>query len=355
MRRFSVAIVFVLALALLALACSSSGKGAKTPSTPAPSGNGTTSTTAVAPGPGIGHVFVINLENKNYEKTWGSASPATYLNGTLAPKGQLLAQYYGTSHASLGNYITQISGQPSNPETNADCTTFTEYRNGRGCVYPPKVKTVADQLDGAGKTWKSYQEGMSTPCRHPKIGAGDTTLIARKGDMYATRHNPFVYFHSIIDTPRCAANVVDLTALDTDLAATDSTPNLVYITPDLCHDGHDTPCVDGQPGGLVSADKFLTTWVAKILQSPAYLTDGLLVITLDEADADASACCGQKGPGGGRIGALLLSARVKAGTTNDTPYNHYSLLCSIEDMFGLAHLGRAGAAGNKCFGKDVYS
>jgi hypothetical protein len=92
----------------------------------------------------------------------------------------------------------------------------------------------------------------------------------------------------------------------------------------------------------------------------------MLVITLDEASiSDASACCntpvspnadkpGLGGPGGGRVGTLLLSAQVKAGTTDATPYNHYALLCSLEDVFGLKHLGFAGAPGLKCFGNDVY-
>jgi phosphatidylinositol-3-phosphatase len=90
------------------------------------------------------------------------------------------------------------------------------------------------------------------------------------------------------------------------------------------------------------------------------------VIKLDEAEiASAAACChtpkapnvdkpGLGGPGGGLIGALVLSSRVSAGTTDATPYNHYALLCSIEDMFGLKHLGFAGAPGLTCFGKDVY-
>jgi hypothetical protein len=110
--------------------------------------------------------------------------------------------------------------------------------------------------------------------------------------------------------------------------------------------------------------------VPKILASPAYRSSGLLVITFDEAeasggDADASACChtppapnstkpGISGPGGGNVGALLLSPIIKAASTNATPYNHYALLCSVENLFGLSHLGFAGAPGLKCFGTDVY-
>jgi hypothetical protein len=93
------------------------------------------------------------------------------------------------------------------------------------------------------------------------------------------------------------------------------------------------------------------------------------VITFDEAaSSDASACCGEKpgfntpnpggttiGPGGGRTGALLISQYVQPGSVNDTPYNHYSFLRSIEDVFGLGHLGFAGAADLESFGPDVYN
>jgi hypothetical protein len=333
----------------------------------------------------VGHVFIINLENKGFDKTWGATSPATFLNGTLRPQGQLLTQYYGTAHASLGNYIAQISGQGPNPETQSDCQNFTEFVSsgtgdfgqelGHGCVYPTNVKTISDQLTAAGKTWRSYNEDMAnnapaepTTCRHPAIGAHDNTLGARVGDQYATRHDPFVYFHSIIDDQAsCDAHVVDLSALGNDLAVTDTTANYTYITPNLCHDGHDTPCVDGQPGGLVSADQFLHDNVPMILASPAFAADGLLIITFDESDGgEASGCCntppspnaaqpGGSGPGGGRVGALLISSKVNAGTENATPYNHYSLLCSTENLFGLPHLGFAGAPGLDCFGNDVFA
>ena len=380
--RVSRCLALLAVLALSAGACSSSGSGKATPA----GSTATTPTTAAGPAP-IGHVFVINLENESYVDIWAPASPAVYLNKTLRPQGQLLTQYFAIGHASLDNYIAQISGQAPNPDTQADCVTFQEFvaygtgnygqALGAGCIYPKNVPTIADQLDGVGLTWKAYQEDIGNSatepktCRHPAIGAIDQTLAARKGDQYATRHNPFVYFHSVIDEPSCAQNVVGLDELETDLLKTPSTPNLVYITPNLCHDGHDEPCVDGQPGGLKSADQFLSTWVPMILASPAFEADGMLVITYDEAElsgdhGDSSACChtppspnsekpGLNGPGGGRVGALVISDRTKPGSTNPTPYNHYSLLCSLEDVWGLDHLGNASAPGLTCFGKDVYN
>ena len=374
-------LVAIVSCVVVVGACSSSSKPSASSTTSAPKVTteapaATTTTTAPSGPRAIGHVFVVNLENENYATSWGSASPARYLNGTLRPKGKLLTQYFGIGHASLDNYIAEISGQSPNPETQADCTKYIEFAStgtgkygqalGKGCVYPKSVKTIADQLTAAGKTWRGYMDDMGTPCRHPAIGASDTTIVPKPGDMYATRHDPFVYFHSIVDTPACKQNVVDYTALATDLESVGTTPNLAFITPNVCHDGHDAPCVDGQPGGLVSADRWLSTEVPKILASPAYKADGMLVITFDEAEiAESSACChtpsdpntakpGIGGPGGGRIGTLVLSAQVKPGTTDATPYNHYALLCSIEDVFGLAHLGFAGAPGLACFGKDVY-
>src|SRR5204862_344301 len=106
------------------------------------------------------------------------------------------------------------------------------------------------------------------------------------------------------DSPSCAANDVPLEQLSTDLASATTTPSYAMIVPNLCEDGHDSPCVDGRPGGLVSADGFLRTWVPRILKSPAYKSGGLLIVTFDEAESDdASSCCdepvGPKPPNNG--------------------------------------------------------
>jgi hypothetical protein len=334
----------------------------------------------------VRHVFVIVLENEDAGTTFGPGSAAPYLATTLRSQGAFVPGYYGIGHNSLGNYLAMVSGQAPTLVTQADCPVFADVLPGlpaadgqvlgQGCVYPAAVKTVADQLEAKGLSWKGYMEDMGddpardggTTCAHPAMGSPDTTQQASPADQYATRHNPFVYFHSIIDRPACAARDVPLTRLGGDLAQAATTPNLSFITPDLCHDGHDATCADGGPGGLPAADAFLRTWVPRITASPAFRRDGLLVIAFDEAAADSTACCGEQpgpntpapggqsgGPGGGRTGAVLLSRFIRPGTTTAYEYNHYSLLRTIEDTFGLAHLGYAAAPGLRPFGSDVFT
>src|SRR3954464_13753505 len=121
--------------------------------------------------PPIKHVFVIVLENKDYDESFGPASQAPYLAKELTRQGQLLRSYYGTSHNSLGNYITMISGQAPNPDTQGDCNVgFKDVFPGTmgadgqvlgvGCVYPAAAKTIGDQLEAKGLTWKGYMQDM---------------------------------------------------------------------------------------------------------------------------------------------------------------------------------------------------
>ena len=345
----------------------------------------TTATTAsalAAPAvPPVGHVFVLVYENEDASSTWDRNGAAPYLANTVRDSGVLLDQYFGTGHASLDNYISMISGQGPNVQTQSDCQIYTNFVRlltvapgqavGTGCVYPADVKTVADQLAASGRTWRGYLQEMGTPCRHPKLNTQDQTQQAKVGDNYAARHNPFVYFHSIIDNDAsCRDHVVDLSALPTDLESVSTTPNFSFITPDLCEDGHDSPCVDGRPGGLASFDEFVRTWVPRITASPAFQQDGMLIITADEGEispTSANACCGEgPGPnaplpgllglGGGRIGALVIAPRwITPGTTSTHAYNHYSLLRTVEDVFDLPYLGYAGIAQQASFGPDVFN
>jgi phosphatidylinositol-3-phosphatase len=329
------------------------------------------------------------LENEDFVYSFGPDSLAPYLAKTLPAQGALLKAYYGTGHDSNDNYISMISGQGPNILNQADCKNFVDFAGtgpialldgqalGQGCVFATTVPSLPDQLKAKNLSWKGYMEDMgntptreSATCGHPALGAQDLTQGATAADQYATRHNPFVYFHSVIDTQSyCDDHVVSLKPLAEDLASVETTPNLVFITPNLCHDGHDSPCADGEPGGLVSANLFLQQWVPLITASPAFQQDGLLIITFDESGGavpDSTSCCGElltpntplagiDGTGGGVVGAVLLSPFIKPGTVSSHPYNHYSMLRSIEDLFGLEYLGYANALGQASFGSDIYT
>jgi len=353
---------------------------------------------------GIGHVWVVNIENKTFDEAYVS-NKNPYLPRSLRTQGVLLRQYYGIGHLSLPNYIAEISGQAPTMVNQSDCQVYMDVQPGalgpmgqsigQGCVYPASVPTLPNQLTAKGLTWRGYMEDMGNVlarepdrCGEPTNPAGagmrDGTQSATAKDQYAARHNPFVYFHSILDSPLCHQQVLPLTALRADLARVATTPNFSFITPNLCNDGHDDPCIGKNVrgtsiGGLVSADYWLQKYLPMILASPAFKKDGVLIVTSDESEAtgsssDATACCNEQpgfnsplpgigGPGGGRIGTLVLGRCVKPGGLSDVPYNHYSLLRSLEDMLGVTtggsdgkgHLGYAGADGLAPFGRDVFS
>ena len=330
--------------------------------------------------PPAGHVFVIVLENKGIEDTFGPTGwlNAPYLSRELPAQGQLMTRYYGIGHSSLDNYIAMVSGQPPTPKTKADCpdpltsvgsASVPPYNlaAGDGCTYPSNFTTIADQLAASGRTWKGYNEDIPSPCS-----------MAASNGKYMRKHNPFVFFDSLRDSGQCQANDVGLDQLSTDLQSAATTPNLSFIVPNQCNDGHDAcpssfpignPITDDQDG-LRQIDAFLRKLVPQITASPAYQQDGLLIITFDEA-IETTACCneqpgpadpnpgsyfpGMPAPGGGDTGTVILSKFTKPGSLNTNEYNHYSLLRSLEDLWGLPHLGYAGQEGLVPFGADVYN
>lgn len=361
-----------------ARAASNGGAPAEIPESPTP-GAGTNgphrrrAAAAPRPLPPIKHVFTIVLSGRSFGQLFASASPSRYLAHSLETQGTLLSGYHAVAHGGLAGRVALISGQAPTPEIAADCLAFADLlpgtldnhgqSTGAGCIAPRPVQTVAEQLSAKGLAWRAYLQGMDAPgqppaCRHPVPGAPDDTIADRPSDHYATASNPFVYFHSVIDVGDCNANVVAPQRLAADLASSDTTPAYAFIAPDRCHDGRDAPCADGQAGGPAATEAFLRSWVPAILASAAYRRDGLLVITADHApstgrDADSHGCCGQR-RGGGRVGALLLSRYVRAGKVVRTPYNHYALLRTVEDLFGLSHLAHAGDNSVKAFGREVF-
>jgi phosphatidylinositol-3-phosphatase len=355
----------------------------------AESGSGSGAATTVRPHrpsyvPPIRHVFIINIENKGYDETFGADTESPYLAGRLRRKGVLLNSYYATAHNSLPNYLAQISGQAPNAQTQTDCQTYSPFVRtgpgrapgqvvGAGCVYPTGVRTLPRQLSHAGLTWRGYMQQMTKPCQHPVLGKPDTTQHATPHHNYAVRHNPFMYFRSITSHQHyCKRHVRPLPDLRRNLRHARTTPNLAYITPDLCRDGHDNPCANGQKGGLGQVDEFLKLWAPRILASPAFKRNGMLIITADESDspiADSSACCGETagpnaligtgpgiaGPGGGKVGALIISHFTRRNTWSTTPYNHYSLLASLAELYRVPKIGMAKVHDLPVFGLDVYN
>jgi phosphatidylinositol-3-phosphatase len=363
-------------------------------------GAGLSGTASATPKPGlppIKHVWVIELENEGFNQSFGNPSVDPYLAKTLPSMGALVKNYFATGHDSADNYISQVTGQAPDTATQNDCGVWTLFKPtnkiekpfnqlvGNGCVYPKSIPTVGNQLSAAHLTWKAYLQDMgNTPsrdhttmtkqgpaCGHPVVGKPDHTEGATAADHYASRHEGFMYFESVISNRAfCDAHILSFQPLLKDLSTASSTPNFSWLSPNLCNDGHDAPCADGDPGGLTQINGFLQIWVPQILNSPAYKQDGLLLITFDEGST-SQACCGEtsgkspshpnvaepgmNGPGGGQVGLVALSPFIKPGTVSTVDYNHYSMLRTIEDIFGVSHLGDAAMPQVKSFGSDVFT
>jgi hypothetical protein len=294
--------------------------------------------------PAIKHVFEIVLENEESSAIY-AADAAPYFN-SLAAQAVKLNAMYGAGHASLDNYMAMFSGNEPNPNTELDCSAAAP-----GCAVPADQHgmptNLGDQLEAAGLTWKVYAESMPAPCTYSPTAP--TTFNA----PYAERHNPGVFFGAITGAQsRCDARVVPYeapaTGLAADLASADGAPSFSLIVPNSINDGHD----GRPPDSIMAADGWLAANVPMILDSPAYQDGGVLIITFDEGTSTRG-CCGAD-PGGGLIAGLVLSPLARAGAESDAPYNHYSVLRTIEDAFGLPLLNHAGDPAVRPFGPDIW-
>jgi hypothetical protein len=372
-----------------------------TDDTPAVDPADTPETGVVSALPPVKHVWVISLTGQRYEETWGPAAVEPAF-AELRKQGTLLARSFSVAHGTVPGGVALLSGQGPNAATQAGCTTASPLdpgtidaedplaqAMGTGCLYPPKVDTLPDQLTGAGLTWKAYVESIASPdpdgqqtCRHPDEGQPDPFTGVRPGDPYLTARDPFVFFKTIVSDPACGSNVVGTDRLTPDLTAPDGIPNVSFIVPDACHDGRSTACAEGAPAGLAAAGPWVKGVVDQIQATAAYKDAGLIVITGDEGPSDGlltdsrgcrcaldpwpnsgdapadptPASATKPAPrGGGRVGTLLLSPFVTQGATVLQEYDQISLLKSLEDLFGLAHLGAANDDAHKPLGSPVYA
>lgn len=316
----------------------------------------------VEPGP-IQHVFHVALASPGYEAAFGAASRMPYLASTLRPQGSLLSNYSLLTEAVVPNTIAAVAGQRPNAVTSANCPTFSDFPpgtknnsagfvSGDGCYYPTETLSLGDQVDSARLRWHAYMEAMVDPttgapddCVLPEAGAAEVTVPGG----YSSNLNPFVHFRSLVDLGACTLSDVPLTELDKDLKKVETTPNYSYISPTPCNAGVIGQCPAGAPQGAAAADAFLSAVAPKILKSPAYKKDGLLIVSFNQVSPPDPALPVAPEPVPLKVGALLISRFASPGGIDAAAYDPYSMLRAVEEIFQLDFLAGAAPKSVKSF------
>jgi hypothetical protein len=231
-------------------------------------------------------------------------SPAAPFERDVARQCGSSSSYRSVGSPSLPNYLGATSGSTHGVHDDADPS-----------VHPQTGDNLFRQVRAGGGTARSYEEAMPAPCQLHSSG------------RYAVKHNPQAYYIGGDDRAACNADDVPLGsssggALADDLAH-DQLPTFSFITPDLCNDTHDC--------GVAVGDRWLADWVPRILASPAYRARRTAVFVVWDEPTP--------------MPLLVVSPTTPAGTTASTPFDHYSLLRTTEDLLGIPdHLGQAAAA-----------
>jgi hypothetical protein len=298
------------------------------------------------------HIVEIMMENTSYDTIIGNAN-APNINA-LASKYGLATDYFGVTHPSEPNYVANIGGDffgiqddnqfyctPALATTDPNCAGTTVN-------HTISAQSIADQLTAAGKTWKGYFQSLPpTPSTYIKTGPSANGPYTFKYPsnavaLYASKHNPFVNFTGTQDA---VANMVPDTQLATDLA-NGALPNYSLVVPDQCHDMHGTGGCSNTNSLIAAGDAYVANTVNEVMASKQWQEGrNAIVITWDEDDFSdqgqtGTGCCGFD-PGGGHVVTIVITNKTKSPIVDGTAYNHYSLLRSMEDAFGLPCLARA--------------
>lgn len=246
--------------------------------------------------------MVIEMENHEYNQIIGSSS-APYIN-SLANQYTLLTNSFATTHPSLPNYLSLTGG-----------STFGITSNCTDCFV--NAPNLGDQLEKAGLSWKTYQEGMPSPC------------FLGNAYPYMQKHNGFIYYRDIKDNAtRCKAHVVPFSQFSSDLNG-GRLPKFSLITPNMCNDMHDCPIATG--------DAWLARQVPPILSHLG--TNGIVVVTFDEGTSSYGCCSLAHG---GHIVTIIAGPGAKLRNKITASSDTYSLLRLIEANWGLSLLANAG-------------
>ncbi len=234
------------------------------------------------------------MENKSYGDIAGN-STAPYVNSLIATYG-LATNYNGVAHPSEPNYLALFSGSTQG---------VTDDGN-----HDLSGQTLADQLEAHDKTWQVYAQNVPPDCF-----TAATAVDGEDGTgTYARKHEPAISFTAISAAPARCSHITDFTHFDP--AAAD----FEFIVPNMCNDMHDCSTATG--------DAFLRDFVPTILNSPAWQQGGVLFITWDEGEGLFS----------NQVATVVISKAVPKGYQSAVAHDHYSLLRTIEDAWGLGCL-----------------
>ncbi|HXU23623.1 MAG TPA: alkaline phosphatase family protein, partial [Tepidiformaceae bacterium] len=298
-RLFAMLVAALVTVAGVALAACSSGASSKARSS-APTVLGSSApASAAAVDPRIKRVFVIVLENES-----GAAAARDPYLAELAGRGATLTHYYGVAHPSQPNYVAMIAGAPLVTDDSPHNLSQTN---------------LVDLLEKAHRSWKTYQEDYPGGCF-----SGATAGNARTG-IYVRKHDPFISFDDVRTVPGRCAKIVPASDLADDIA-NGQLPDFSFFSPNLNNDGHDS--------SLAVASAWLQGFLEPKLADPKFADGTLVVVTFDEGTGD---------PASQPLYAILLGPMVVKGSVDGTPYTHYSLLRTVENVLGLGSLGRQDA------------
>jgi hypothetical protein len=247
--------------------------------------------------PSFEHVVVIVFENKEREHVLSNRQAPTF--NRYAKGFANLTAYYAVTHPSLPNYIALVSGSTLGITTN--CTD---------CVVD--APNLADSLESAGRSWKTYAQGLPF--------SGFTGAVYGR---YAKKHNPFLYFRSIVDDPARRTRVVPFARLAADLRAK-ALPDFALVIPDMCSSMHDC--------GINVGD----TWLRRTAQPLLKLPNTAVFVLFDEGSTWVR--------GGGHTPALVLGTAVRPNSRFRALSGHYEVLRTIEEAWQLPLLGASSKA-----------
>lgn len=259
----------------------------------------------------IKHIIVIVVENQDYNAIVNS-SEAPYQN-QLIKHYALAGNYFAVGHPSLPNYLDLTGG--TNGGITSDCSPSSP-----SCLVYGSNSNIADLLNASGLSWKEYAESMPSPC-----------YLSNSGN-YAVRHNPFAYYTDITknlfycDQHVVPMNISDGSGLLNDLRSR-NLPNFSFVTPNVCSDGHNS--CDSSMTQVKQIDNWLSVVVPKIINSSSFSTTALFIV-YDEASTNPS----------NQVACILISPFARPGYVSHVQYTHYSLLATVENIFGLSSLGR---------------